>query len=210
MAGAGAKAGSIAVSSDVSPTLRSAESGNNRVPSIAYECVHRDSMGLEQWPDPVAFSCKDHGADVGELAPTLRSMGHDGSHANGGGQVAVAFHPTQEPIHSLDFCHALSANANATAAVAAPGMAVRRLTPRECERLQGYEDDFTLIPLPAMRLRTTSTKRERKLGLIRWRYVERTTFASDGPRYKAIGNSMATHVVGWIGRRITAQLRARP
>jgi DNA (cytosine-5)-methyltransferase 1 len=39
----------------------------------------------------VAFSCKDHGADAGVVSPTLRSMGHDGSHANGGGQVAVAF-----------------------------------------------------------------------------------------------------------------------
>ena len=37
----------------------------------------------------VAFTGKDHGADAGELAPTLRAMGHDGSHANGGGQVAV-------------------------------------------------------------------------------------------------------------------------
>jgi hypothetical protein len=42
-------------------------------------------------PGMVAFSCKDHGADAGQIAPTLRSMGHDGSHANGGGQIAVAF-----------------------------------------------------------------------------------------------------------------------
>ena len=39
----------------------------------------------------VAFSCKDYGADAGPISPTLRSMGHDGSHANAGGQVAVAF-----------------------------------------------------------------------------------------------------------------------
>lgn len=42
-------------------------------------------------PDPIAFSCKDHGADAGEISPTLRSMTHDGSHANGGDQVAVAY-----------------------------------------------------------------------------------------------------------------------
>jgi DNA (cytosine-5)-methyltransferase 1 len=42
----------------------------------------------------VAFSCKDHGADAGDLAPTLRAMGHDGSHANAGGQIAVAFRTT--------------------------------------------------------------------------------------------------------------------
>jgi DNA (cytosine-5)-methyltransferase 1 len=44
-------------------------------------------------PGPaIAFSCKDHGADAAdELAPTLRAMGHGESHANAGGQVAVAF-----------------------------------------------------------------------------------------------------------------------
>ncbi len=39
----------------------------------------------------VAFSCKDPGCDVGEISPTLRSMNHSGSHANAGGQVAIAF-----------------------------------------------------------------------------------------------------------------------
>ena len=57
------------------------------------------------------------------------------------------------------------------------GMQVRRLTPRECERLQGFPDDYTLIPY-------------------------RGKFAADGPRYKALGNSMAVPVMAWIGRRI--------
>lgn len=54
---------------------------------------------------------------------------------------------------------------------------VRRLTPRECERLQGFPDDYTLIP-------------------------HRGKPASDGPRYKALGNSMAVPVMAWIGQRI--------
>ncbi|MDO9334915.1 MAG: DNA cytosine methyltransferase [Caulobacter sp.] len=57
--------------------------------------------------------------------------------------------------------------------------AVRRLTPRECERLQGFKDDYTLIP---------------------WR----KGMAPDGPRYKALGNSMAVPVMRWIGERIEA------
>ena len=57
--------------------------------------------------------------------------------------------------------------------------AVRRLTPEECERLQGFPDDYTLIP---------------------WR----RGMAPDGPRYKALGNSMAVPVMAWIGRRIAA------
>ena len=56
-------------------------------------------------------------------------------------------------------------------------LAVRRLTPRECERLQGMSDDYTLIPY-------------------------RGKPAADGPRYRAIGNSMAVPVMRWIGRRI--------
>jgi DNA (cytosine-5)-methyltransferase 1 len=56
-------------------------------------------------------------------------------------------------------------------------MQVRRLTPRECERLQGFADDYTLIP---------------------WR----SGLAPDDPRYKALGNSMAVPVMRWIGRRI--------
>jgi DNA (cytosine-5)-methyltransferase 1 len=64
----------------------------------------------------------------------------------------------------------------------AMGHAVRRLTPRECERLQGFPDDYTLIPWgrkPADR-------------------------CPDGPRYKALGNSMAVPVMRWIGERIQA------
>ena len=57
------------------------------------------------------------------------------------------------------------------------GMAVRRLTPKECERLQGFPDDYTAIP---------------------WRGKQ----APDGPRYKALGNSMAVPVMRWIGKRI--------
>jgi DNA (cytosine-5)-methyltransferase 1 len=61
----------------------------------------------------------------------------------------------------------------------ASGSAVRRLTPRECERLQGFPDDYTLIPY-------------------------RRGTAADGPRYKALGNSMAVPVMRWIGERIVA------
>ena len=58
--------------------------------------------------------------------------------------------------------------------------AVRRLTPMECERLQGFSDEFTRIP---------------------WRGKEAES-CPDGPRYKALGNSMAVNVMRWIGRRI--------
>jgi len=63
------------------------------------------------------------------------------------------------------------------AACYAAAMQVRRLTPKECERLQGFPDDYTAI---------TYKKKP----------------AVDGPRYKALGNSMAVPVMRWIGNRI--------
>jgi len=201
----------------------------------------------------VAFSMKDHGADAGDVAPTLPGMGHDRSHPNGGAQVAVAFAQSQDgDPRSGEVMHSLGTNSNATSCNAptvaftlhgsdgtanaasstevagsirtrAPGsientsttavlqeqsvaspltasygkqvdssdtssgppdllraqMAVRRLTPRECERLQGFPDDYTLVEY-------------------------RGKLAADGPRYKALGNSMAVPVMRWIGQRIAA------
>jgi DNA (cytosine-5)-methyltransferase 1 len=124
----------------------------------------------------VAFSCKDHGADAGETAPTLRAMGHDGSHANAGGQVAIAF-GHQEGRNFSASTETFSALTRNQGLSVAKGWAVRRLTPLECERLMGFPDGYTAIPY-------------------------RSKPAADGPRYKALGNSMAVNVVRWIGQRI--------
>lgn len=65
---------------------------------------------------------------------------------------------------------------NSSTTAVMQGMAVRRLTPRECERLQGFPDDYTAVPY-------------------------RGKMAADGPRYKALGNSMAVPCMRWIGDR---------
>lgn len=62
---------------------------------------------------------------------------------------------------------------------------VRRLTPEECERLQGFPTGWTRIP---------------------WRNKPAEN-CPDGPRYKAIGNSMAVNVMRWIGERIQSELK---
>jgi DNA (cytosine-5)-methyltransferase 1 len=132
----------------------------------------------------VAFSCKDCGADAAETSPTLRAMSHSGSHANAGGQVAVAFDMRGREGGSMpEGCHD-TANIRAASGgssrsyIAAP-MAVRRLTPVECARLQGFPDDY-LIQVP-------------------WRGK---ATPPDGPMYKALGNSFAVPCVRWIGQRI--------
>ena len=199
-----------------------------------------------------AFTCKDYGADAGPIAPTLRAMGHNSSHANAGGQLAVCV--TGDITHTLTaegfdasedgtgrgqpiiacrevaqtitcnygkqvdntdsalgpnvIAHAIQAGALRTNPASGPdgvgvqadhaytlearaevqavqsGSAVRRLTPAECERLQGFPDSHTQIP---------------------WR-KKPADECPDGPRYKAIGNSKAVTVVRWIGRRLLQQL----
>ncbi|HDX3125589.1 TPA: Dam family site-specific DNA-(adenine-N6)-methyltransferase [Escherichia coli] len=80
---------------------------------------------------------------------------------------------------------------------------MRRLTPVECERLQGFPDWHTLIPT-GKRKKVSSDE----LAYLRNHYPdlseeEAAMLAADGPRYKAIGNSMAIPVMRWIGERIT-------
>lgn len=136
------------------------------------------------------------------VAGTLRGHPRPGSNSIG----ATVIHGTQDPCIGKvafamgrntgrenvvcvtgDITHALKAEgADASEDGSGRGnpiTAVRRLTPRECERLQGFPDDYTLIP---------------------WRGGE----APDGPRYKALGNSMAVPVMRWIGERIARAIAA--
>lgn len=155
---------------------------------------------------PVTHSLRGEGFDASEdgtgrgtplvadatldLAPTLRAMPHHGSHANGGGQMAVGFYPTAgQDFPCLTECSPAVKVGSVGTSGNPPGvqqaMQVRRLTPVECERLQGFPDGYTAIP---------------------WRNKPADQ-CPDGPRYKALGNSWAVPVVRWIGRRIDAAVR---
>jgi site-specific DNA-cytosine methylase len=116
---------------------------------------------------PVAFQSKasaHQSTNPSTVAPTLDVGKHDG--------LAVA-HTLREHTRNN------SNPATEAAMHVIAGMAVRRLTPRECERLQGFPDDYTLV-------------------------THRKKSAADGPRYKALGNSMAVNCMRWIGTRIHA------
>lgn len=106
----------------------------------------------------------NHSMDV-NCAPALTAL-HE---------APIAFHNRQNPDVSGDMTHPLGAKDNGLGVAMA--MQVRRLTPVECERLQGFPDGYTDIK-------------------------PRGKDTPDGPRYKALGNSMAVPCMRWIGERI--------
>lgn len=144
----------------------------------------------------------------GTLADSRGAGGLNGQDAATGRILPVAFDARQSdtiiygertgPLdtdgHSVGVCvtgdrtHALTASGDGATEdgtgrgnpIVNAGMSVRRLTPTECERLQGFPDGWTQIP---------------------WR-GKPASECPDGPRYKALGNSMACNVMRWIGRRI--------
>ena len=105
---------------------------------------------------PPAMAFDGYNQTLSDTCQTIRADKSDGDH------VGMVMHPVIGP--------SLTA------------MQVRRLTPVECERLQGFPDGYTNIP---------------------WRGKAESP---DGPRYKALGNSWAVPVVRWIGKRIQNQL----
>lgn len=90
------------------------------------------------------------------------------AHQAGGTQTTLGYDPEARTSPTL---------AKSQTVAAVQGMQVRRLTPLECERLQGFPDGWTDVPY-------------------------RGKPAADGPRYKALGNSMAVNCMAWLGQRI--------
>jgi len=161
----------------VSPTLRAGgnQTGEDRPPGTDVDTC--------ETLVPMCFSTKDYGNDcMSDVAPTLRSMNFDKSHANAGGQLGIAFDMRGREGGSQfegphDTANIRAASGGSSRSYVAQSWMVRRLTPLECERLQGFPEGYTAV-----------TYRGKK--------------AADGPRYKALGNSMAVNCMRWVGRRI--------
>jgi len=125
--------------------------------------------------DVVAFSAYNQMAEAEDVSQTVAAR----SDMDAASCVAFPSNANADAMGALGYDVSPSMLTSASPAVA-KGMAVRRLTPTECERLQGFPDGFTQIPYrnkPADK-------------------------CPDGPRYKALGNSMAVPVMRWIGERI--------
>ena len=127
-----------------------------------------------------------------ELSGTLKKEHNDQSphvvtSQQGGEGVGVAFHASQDPIHSEEHSPALGSNATIGYQ---QNLTVRRLTPIECERLQGFPDNWTL------------EKMELILEGNEWKATGKVVKQADGPRYKQMGNAITVNVGAWIGKQI--------
>ncbi len=167
-----------------SPPIR--ETGEGITHAIA-PCLTSGGRGVDRTgdprgQDPVVATWWD-GGQVCQTLDAVLSKGQCMPEKNRFPAVLqpVSFHPTQDPIGNTDgTTHAMgcgSSTGQASIAVLDSGFRVRRLMPVECERLQGFPDGHTLI----------------KVG---------KNVSKDGPRYKALGNSMAVPVMQWIGKRV--------
>lgn len=147
--------------SDVSRPLTTSADRSRAAPLVAYISPTLRSGNMRKNSNPVTE------ADM--LVAFTQNSRSEVRHIGGDGQIvgALAAEPGAQQQSYL-----------------AGHSSVRRLTPVECERLQGMADNYTLIP---------------------WR-GKPASECPDGPRYKAIGNSKAITVVRWIGRRLLLQL----
>ena len=100
-----------------------------------------------------------------------------------------------------DISHAIRASTGGSDKPHILTHAVRRLTPRECERLQGFRDDYTRIPVRRYAIKRITRLRPADM----WEPAPDGGWylmAPDGPRYMVLGNSMAVPVMHRIGERI--------
>ena len=177
---------------DMSPTIRASNSLSSNQnagapPAIAYLDVSRSLLGKAN--DSMAEDLDTYVLSPPAIAIAGNTIGRAPENGgNGTGySIETGYTLTKSDQHGV--MH---------------NMKVRRLTPRECERLQGFPDDHTLVPY-GRKVRPEKMNRDFAKYLMRGgnlTFEECCGRAVDGPRYKAIGNSMAVPVMRWIGERI--------
>ncbi len=195
--------------------------------------AYRESDGAREIA-VIAFTCKDYGADAGDVVPTLRAMGHGESHANGGGQVTVYIQaetlalrgreggataelggPTATALRAStgggDKPHVLITKAYGGHNQSGPITVATALN--ACASASGRLDfeSETFITQNMRVRRLMPIECERLQGLpdnwtqIPWKN-EPAERCPDGHRYKAIGNGWAIPVVRWIAARLVSRI----
>lgn len=156
----GARPGSAAGQAVAALTANGVGAGGG-VDDNAAQAGHITVIDLAQITSPDNRSNPQPGDPAPSLAATSRP---------------ITFNHIQDPIHSGDMASSLTTDG---LGVITGGLAVRRLTPRECERLMSWPDDWT-----------------------RWR--DDGTEIPDSHRYRFCGNGVVSNCTEWIGRRIIA------
>nr|DAP13845.1 MAG TPA: Cytosine specific methyltransferase [Bacteriophage sp.] len=158
-----------------------AGSRNRRVAEILFEQPGESGnleQGRKKGEESAAFIESSFGTfRKSDIGGTVKRTG---GALSGGSETLIVVHGRQDPVSSMT-AYALDRQGAGNTNVILPSAGkVRRLTPLECERLQGFPDNYTRIA---------------------WRNKP-SEQCPDAPRYMAIGNSMAVPVMRWIGKRV--------
>ena len=178
-------------SEDVSVTLRSQQGGEGVGVAFAFDSLASNSMKSS---NPVS------GCNETDISKTLDTTTPEPSKNQGGiaiMQKAKAFTASDRSnkaawegdISGTINCQMNSESSNLQMGVR-ENLTVRRLTPIECERLQGFPDNWT------------AEKMELTLERNEWKATGKVVKQADGPRYKQMGNAVTVNVAEWIGKRI--------
>lgn len=169
------------------PTMPSVSAQGGIQPVVATGCISMYLDATPKFSNDLAHSLR-RGGDGGtnaetcvDMAPTLSARSHKDAPitvvtrcgCDGGGKGALTSEDVSLTLSTRNEQSLFDPHGG-------PRYVVRRLTPVECERLQGFPDNWTQVPYRG----------------------KPATECPDGPRYKAIGNSMAVPVMKWIGKRI--------
>lgn len=147
-------------------------------PAVAFEWQRGASQNMEFVKEKAPALIKSQTPAVAFDLRGKEGGAQSGQSGKGDAAPLMAFQTSQSGVRLGEAHPTLDSNNGSRRHHGAlVGSIVRRLTPRECERLQGFPDDYTLVNY-------------------------RGKAAADGPRYKALGNSMAVPVMHWIGKRI--------
>lgn len=165
------------VEDSISDTLRTNSNRNGKEGTIIGSVVRpvAGTLAAGAHPPALAFDARQSDTIVyGDRTGPLDTDGH-----------SVGVCVTGDRTHALTTRSAAEEDGTGRGnPIVNAGMSVRRLTPTECERLQGFPDNHTLIP---------------------WK-GKPAADCPDGPRYKALGNSMAVPVIRWIAKKIERAL----
>jgi len=196
----GADVYNATLTGDTAPTVTSATGISNASgPKVmgfkANQSAEAHGLGIQEEVSPTL----EGGGAMSEVSSTLLSKGISGTQGGQGaetiimGQQVMSWCGDTTPKAAEDVSVTLRSQQGGEGVGVAANMIVRRLTPTECERLQGFPDHWT------------EEREELELIDNQWHATPITHPQADGPRYKQLGNAVTVNVARWIGSQLQKQ-----